>query len=167
MRACDRLTQQGALHQRRIKDLVRQLLPDSPLTGDLSKADLAVLERWADPRALLAAGRTRLLAVIRKASHGQQGTARADAWRIAAAAALELYADHPAVSFTDLAAEVATEVRLLQAVRAELTGHATARAEAYRFTDPSAAGCQPARAGRDRRTDGDRDHRSPRPLPDR
>ena len=36
VRACDRLTQQGALHQRRIKDLVRQLLPDSPLTGDLS-----------------------------------------------------------------------------------------------------------------------------------
>jgi transposase len=138
VRACDRLTQQGALHQRRIKDLVRQLLPDSPLTGDLSKADLAVLERWADPRALLAAGRTRLLTVISKTSHGQQGAARADAWRVAAAAALELYADHPAVAFTDLAAEVATEVRLLQAVRAELTGHATARAQAYRFTDPSA-----------------------------
>ena len=33
VRACDRLTTQGALHQRRIKDLVRQLLPDSPLSG--------------------------------------------------------------------------------------------------------------------------------------
>ena len=76
--------------------------------------------------------------MISKISHGQQGAARADAWRAAAAAALELYGDHPAVAFTDLAAEVATEVRLLQAVRAELTGHAVARAEAYRFTDPGA-----------------------------
>ncbi len=138
VRACDRLTTQGALHQRRIKDLVRQLLPDSPLTGDLGKTDLAVLERWADPRAPLAAGRARLLAVIAKTSHGQQGAARADRWRTAAAAALELYAEHPAVAFADLAAEVASEVRLLQAVHAELAGHAAARAEAYRFTDPGA-----------------------------
>jgi transposase len=138
VRACDRLTQQGALHQRRIKDLVRQLLPDTPLTGDVSKTDLAVLERWADPRALLAAGRARLLTVISKTSHGQQGAARADRWRAAAATALELYGEHPAVAFADLAAEAATEVRLLHAVRAELAGHAAARAEAYRFTDPGA-----------------------------
>ncbi|HVH20819.1 MAG TPA: transposase [Pseudonocardia sp.] len=138
VRACDRLTAQGALHQRRIKDLVRQLLPNTPLTGDLSRTDLAVLERWADPRALLTAGRARLLAVIAKTSRGQQGPARADRWRAAAAAALELYGDHPAIAFTDLAAEVLTEVRLLQAVRTELAGHAAARAEAYRFTDPAA-----------------------------
>jgi hypothetical protein len=47
----DRLTQLAAGHKRRIKDLVRQLLPLSPLTGDLSAADLAVLERHVDPRA--------------------------------------------------------------------------------------------------------------------
>jgi hypothetical protein len=40
------------------------------------------------------------------------------------------------VAWADLAAEVATEVRLLATVRAELNGHAAARAEAYRFTDP-------------------------------
>ena len=39
-------------------------------------------------------------------------------------AAVELYADHPAVAFTDLAAEVATEVRLLRAIQAELADHA-------------------------------------------
>src|SRR5664280_402095 len=36
-----------------------------------------------------------------------------------------------------LAAEVLTEVRLLTAVRAELVGHAEARADAYRWTDPA------------------------------
>ena len=37
------LTQAGADHKRRIKDLVRQLVPMTPLTGDLGIADLAVL----------------------------------------------------------------------------------------------------------------------------
>ena len=52
VRATDRLTSQAAEHKTRIKDLARQLLPLSPLTGDLGAADLAVLERYADPRAL-------------------------------------------------------------------------------------------------------------------
>src|SRR5664280_1152254 len=43
----------------------------------------------------------------------------------------------PGGAYSDLAAEVGTEVRLLQAVRAELTGHAEARADAYRWTDPA------------------------------
>ena len=58
VRACDRLTQAGAEHKGRIKDLVRQLLPMTPLAGDLGAADLAVLERCADPRALVRASRT-------------------------------------------------------------------------------------------------------------
>ena len=41
------------------------------------------------------------------------------------------------MAWADLAAEVATEVALLAAARAELAGHAAARAEAYRFTDPA------------------------------
>jgi len=96
-----------------------------------------VLDRWPDPRALLGAGPARLLTVITKASHGQQSLDRAEQWRTAAAAAVELYGEHPAMAWADLAAEVATEVRLLAAVRAELAGHAAARAEAYRFTDPA------------------------------
>jgi len=34
VRATDRLTQAGAEHKTRIKDLVRQLMPMSPLTGN-------------------------------------------------------------------------------------------------------------------------------------
>lgn len=41
VRATDRLTRAGAEHKRRIKDLTRQLLPMSPLTGELGVADLA------------------------------------------------------------------------------------------------------------------------------
>ena len=70
----------------------------TPLTGDLGKADLAVLERCADPGRCWPPGRPELTALIVKASHGQQGADRAQQWRAAAAAAVELYADHPAIA---------------------------------------------------------------------
>jgi transposase len=136
VRACDRLTMAAAEHKVRLKDLVRQLMPLTPLTGDLGRADLAVLERWADPRALLRLGQTRLTAAIAKASNNHQGAARAAQWLASAAAAVELYGEHPAVAFADLAAEVATEVRLIRALEAELAVHAPEREVAYRWADP-------------------------------
>jgi transposase len=136
VRATDRLTRQAATHKRRIKDLVRQLLPATPLAGELGKADLAVLERFADPHALLAAGQARLVRVIATASNNHLGAQRATQWLSAAQAALDLYGDHPAVAFADLAAEVATEVRLLRATQAELARHASQRQACYRWVDP-------------------------------
>jgi len=40
------------------------------------------------------------------------------------------------VSFADLAAEVATEVRLLRATQHELVSHAAERERCYRWVDP-------------------------------
>jgi transposase len=136
VRACERLTRAGSEHKVRIKDLVRQLMPMTPLTADLGKADLAVLERYADPRALLAAGTAELTRLITTASGKQQGQDRAQEWRAAAAAAVELYGDHPAVPYDELAAEVVTEVRLLRAIQTELAVHAAAREQRYRQVDP-------------------------------
>jgi transposase len=136
VRATDRLTRAGAEHKLRIKDLVRQLLPMTPLTGDLGVSDLVVLQRYADPHALIRLGRARLTALIVKTSHGHLGADRAEEWLAAARASLELYGEHPAVAFADLAAEVATEVRLLIAIQAELAAHAEARETAYRWVDP-------------------------------
>jgi transposase len=76
-----------------------------------------------------------LTAVIVKASHGHQGAERAAQWRAAAAAAVELYGDHPALAWSDLAAEVATEVALLRATQQQLATHAAVREEAYRWVD--------------------------------
>ena len=136
VRACERLTRAGSEHKVRIKDLVRQLMPMTPLTGDLGKADLAVLERYADPRALLAVGIAELTALITTASGKQQGQERARQWHAAATAAAGLYGDHPAVPYDELAAEVVTEVRLLRAIQGELAVHATAREQRYRQVDP-------------------------------
>jgi transposase len=135
VRACDRLTREAAEHKVRIKDLVRQLMPMTPLTGDLGKADLAVLERWADPNALLKAGKARLTGVIVKASNNHLGADRAGEWIAAARSSVELYGCDSAVPFSDLAAEVATEVRLLRAIQAELDDHAEVREAAYLAVD--------------------------------
>ena len=136
VRACDRLTQEAALHKRRIKDLVRQLLPMTPLTGNIGAADLAVLERWADPHDLVKVGKARIARVIAAASNGVQKAERADEWLAAARGSLELYCEHPGVAFADLAAEVATEVRLLRAIEDELACHEQTREERYRTVDP-------------------------------
>jgi transposase len=136
VRACDRLTRSASEHKVRIKDLVRQLMPMTPLTGDLGKADLAVLERYADPRALVTADMAELTRLIATASNKQQGQERARQWQAAAAAAVELYGGHPAVPFEELAAEVGTEIRLLRAIQAELAAHAAAREERYLRVDP-------------------------------
>jgi transposase len=136
VRAADRMTRQIALHKTRIKSLVRQLMPMSPLAGKITQADLVVLERWADPNALVRVGRARVAAAIAKASHNHTGSERAEEWLGAAHAALELYAGHPAIAFTDVAAEVATEVRLLRALEKELAVHANEREAAYRQVDP-------------------------------
>lgn len=137
VRAADRLTRDIADRKTRIKALVRQLMPMSPLTGKMTNADLVVLERWADPNVLVNTGVKRLTAAIVKASNGHLGVARAQEWLTAAHAALDLYAGHPAVAFADLAAEIATEVRLLRAAQAELAVHATEREIAYRQVDPN------------------------------
>src|SRR6266542_3355435 len=122
VRACDRLTRAAATHKIRIKDLVRQLMPTSPLTGELTRADLAVLERYADPNALLMQGKARLVALIKRASNNHAGPERAEAWLGAAHAAVEVYAGDSAVAFADLAAELAE--------------HAEARESAYGRVDP-------------------------------
>jgi hypothetical protein len=108
----------------------------SAWAGDLGVADLAVLERFADPHVLLAAGRGQLARLIEQASNGHLGAARAEQWLSAAQAALDLDGDHPAVAFGDLAAEVRTEVRLLRATQAELARHATEREYCYHWVDP-------------------------------
>jgi transposase len=86
----------------------------------------------------VAVGRARLQRLLGTASAARQGAQRATQWLAAAHAALELYGDHPAIAWQDLAAEVATEVRLLRATQAELDRHAGQREACYRQVDPAA-----------------------------
>jgi transposase len=137
VRVSDRLVQQISRSKVRIKALVRELLPMTPLSEDLSKADLAVLEKTgAEPHRLVALGRGRLTGLIQNSSQGHAGLTRAQAWLDAARLALELYQDHPGVASEDRAAEVMTEVALLHSFEAQLAIHRPLREAAYRRVDP-------------------------------
>lgn len=135
VRATDRLTRLAAEHKVRIRTLVGQLFPMTPLGAWMGLADLAVLERFANPDDLLKAGIRRLTTVISKASGQQLGIERAREWTQAAKASIELYDGHGAMAFADIAAEVATEIRLLRATEAELAQHASERETCYRWVD--------------------------------
>jgi transposase len=137
VRACDRLTRLCAVHKTRLKDLVRQLLPLSPLDGDVTNADLAVLlATGADPHHLARLGKARLTRLISQASRGHLGAVRAQHWLDAAGEAVRLFNGHPAVAFQELAEEVKTEARLLKTAEVELPLHARDRAKAYVAADP-------------------------------
>jgi transposase len=126
------------MHKTRIRDLARQLYPtlNDAVPSELTPTDLAVLERYGDPRAMLAAGHDRLTELLTTASRRRMGADRADAWLRVAQAAVELFDNDPAMPSTDLAAELASEIRLLRSVLAERRAHAKAREAAYRRVDP-------------------------------
>ncbi len=106
------------------------------LSQKLSRADLAVLERYADPRRLVEVRRDRLVALISKASGGHvTAETKADGFRDAARAAVALYGDTDAVAFDVIADEIATEIRLLRAAEAERNRHDHAREDAYMAVD--------------------------------
>lgn len=96
-----------------------------------------MLERWADPRKLIELGEQRLGSFISLQSKGQlNGEVRAAAWIRAAREAIDLYGDSDAVPFDDIAADIASQVRLLRAAQTELKAHAEAREAAYLACDP-------------------------------
>lgn len=140
VRAAARLTDEIGQHKRRLIELARQAMPTiaTALSGELSRTDLAVLERYGDPRRLATVRRERLIALIGKVSHnhGDLGV-KADALRTAAREAVALYGhDDPAICLASLAAEMATEIRLIRTLEAERDRHAEMRENAYRQVDP-------------------------------
>jgi transposase len=139
VRAVARLTAEIGRRKTRIRALAQALIPTIPtaLSDDgLNQTDLAILERYADPRALLATGPARLTRLIAKTSRGQLGAAKAEALRVAATEAVALWDGDSAIAIEDLAAEIATEVGLLRAAEAERARHEHARESALSRVDP-------------------------------
>ena len=137
-RAAEVLTDQIGDHKVRIRDLLRHVMPtvDEVFTNKFGHADLAVAERYGDPRLLVRLGEARLARFIARISKGHHGLERAQAWLAAANNALELFGDDPAIAFEDLAAEIATEARILRLLMAEHDRHAQAREDHYAKVDP-------------------------------
>jgi transposase len=140
VRTCQWLTEQATSHKIRIRDLARQLFPtlNDVLTSELRIADLAVLERYGDPRALLAAGHERIATLLaaRRGFPVATAQARARGWVGVAQAAVDLYGDGGAMPYEDLAAELACQIRLLRAVLAEQKPNEQARERTYLRVEP-------------------------------
>lgn len=88
--------------------------------GDYTKGALAVLGRYGDPRVLLRLGKARLGAFLRKSNRGHWGERKAEQLLAAAEEAMALW-EGGGLDFEELAWDLASEVRVTQAIEAELT----------------------------------------------
>ena len=139
VRAVARLTREIGQRKVRIRALAQTLMPTigHALGDGLNRTDLAVLERYADPRALLGAGRARLARLVHTESRGKLGDDKVRALRTAAEQALQLWGEDPAIALSDLAEEIVTEIRLLRLAETERARHEAARNAAQADVDPA------------------------------
>uniref|UniRef100_UPI00036BEDF4 IS110 family transposase n=1 Tax=Sciscionella marina TaxID=508770 RepID=UPI00036BEDF4 len=138
VRVVARLTREIGQRKVRIRALAQSLVPTiSQAFGDgMNRTDLAVLERYADPRKLLAAGPARLGKLVHHESNGKLGRTKVEALRSAARQAMQLWGDDTAVALADLADEISTEIRLLRLAESERSRHEAARDAAQQRVDP-------------------------------
>lgn len=138
VRTVARLTREIGRRKVRIRALAQTLMPSigEALGDSLNRTDLAVLERYANPRALLAAGPSRLARLVHAESRGKLGAQKVEALRRVAGEALELWADDTAIALDDLAEEIRTEIRLLRLTETERARHEQARDAAMNEVDP-------------------------------
>ena len=87
--------------------------------GDLPKGSLAVLERYADPRALKKLGRNRLSKLLIRATRGNWRESKADEILAAAQETIDLWACG-GLDFAELAEDIAAEARLIRGLNQEI-----------------------------------------------
>jgi transposase len=102
---------------------------------DYTKSALAVLERYADPRALRKLGRKRLTTLLIRASRGAWRETKADELLAAADESIELWAAG-GLDFEELAGDIATEVRMLRNLNGEIAAMEDRIEALYDEADP-------------------------------
>jgi transposase len=117
-----RLIKELAQHRARVRSLLHLAMPGmSEILGEeLGKGAMAVLARYGDPRTMLRLGRSRLAAVFIKATRGAWREPKAEEVLGCARDAVELWEGLPGCDFAEVAEDLASEVRLIRAVDAEI-----------------------------------------------
>ena len=105
------------------------------LGSNLGKAALFLLERYADPRALLRLGRGRLTRLLINQSRGHWREAKAEELLAAARDTLQLWS-HGGLDFGELADDIATEARLIATIDREIEALDERLGALYEETDP-------------------------------
>lgn len=132
------LTQRRTSCYHRLDCLVELLGPawaDALGAGEYTKTALVVLERYAHPVRLRRLGRARLTRLLVRHSGGAWRQDKADQLLAAADETLTLWTDG-GLDFAELAADIASEVRTIQAITAELAATDARIAQLYQRADP-------------------------------
>ena len=122
----------------RLDALVELLGPgwaDSLGSATASKTALVILEKYADPRALKRLGRARLAALLIRSSAGLWREDKADELLAMANETLALWSCG-GIDFTELAHDIASEVRVLRRLDDEITAADKRIAVLYDEADP-------------------------------
>ena len=122
----------------RLEALVELLGPgwaDSLGSATASKTALVILEKYADPRALKRLGRARLTALLIRSSAGLWREDKADELLAMASETLELCSGG-GIDFTELAHDIASEVRVLRQLDDEIAAADKRIAVLYDEADP-------------------------------
>jgi transposase len=125
----------------RLDALVELLGPgwaDSLGSATASKTALVILEKYADPRALKRLGRARLAALLIRSSSGLWREDKADELLAMANETLELWSCG-GIDFTELAHDIASEVRVLRQLDDEIAAADKRIAVLYDEADPMAS----------------------------
>lgn len=124
-----RLASECSRHRQRVRSMLQLAMPEmsEALGEELGKGALAVLSRYGDPRHMLRLGRARLAQVLIKATRGAWRERQAEQILFAARAAVELWEGLEGCDFTEVAEDLAAEVRLIRSIESEL-GELDARA---------------------------------------
>jgi len=105
-------------------------------TVSYGKTAVAVLERYASPRAVRKLGRSRLAKLLIRASRGHWREDKADEILAAAAESLELWAAG-GLDFDELADDIAIEIRLIKLLDAEIAALDDRIEALYEQADPN------------------------------
>ena len=134
-----RLSLECSRHRQRVRSMLHLAMPEMPeaLGGELGKGALAVLGRYGDPNRLLRLGPARLSQVLIKATRGQWREARAERILAAARAAIELWEGIEGCEFTEIAEDLAAEVRIIRVLEIELRELDTRAAGLLEEIDPA------------------------------
>jgi transposase len=118
-----RLLGECSRHRQRIRSMLHLAMPgmNEAIGEELGKGALAVLARYGDPRQLVRVGRARLAAVLIKATRGAWRETKAEELLQVAHDAIELWEGLDGCDFTEIAEDLAAEVRLVRALDTEVS----------------------------------------------
>jgi transposase len=125
-----------ALRLEALLELMGPALGEALGNSTVPKGALAVLERYADPRALRKLGRTRLTRLLIRATRGAWREDKADELLAAANETIELWAGG-GLEFAELAEDIAAETRILKGLDTEIDALDDRIEDLYHQVDPA------------------------------